>query len=56
MLIAIASRLGLAPGTRLLDIACGSGLAVRVCDGMGATVAGIDASAEMMNTLTKAGL
>jgi SAM-dependent methyltransferase len=49
VLIAICSRLGLAPGTQLLDIACGSGLAVRVADGMGATVAGIDASAELVS-------
>ncbi len=49
VLIAIASRLGLAPATRLLDIACGSGLAVRVAAGAGATVAGIDASAELVD-------
>lgn len=49
VLIAISSRIGLAPGTQLLDIACGSGLAVRVCDGMGATVAGIDASPELVS-------
>ena len=49
VLIAMTARLGLAPGTRLLDIACGSGLAVRVADGMGATVAGIDASAELVS-------
>jgi SAM-dependent methyltransferase len=49
VLIAMSARLGLGPGTRLLDIACGSGLAVRVADGMGATVAGIDASAELVS-------
>jgi SAM-dependent methyltransferase len=32
----------------LLDIACGSGLAARVADGMGADVAGIDAAAELV--------
>ena len=32
----------------LLDVACGSGLAVRVADGMGADVAGIDAAAELV--------
>jgi SAM-dependent methyltransferase len=49
VLIAMSTRLGLAPRTRLLDIACGAGLAVRVADGMGATVAGIDASAELIS-------
>jgi SAM-dependent methyltransferase len=48
VLIAMASRLELRPGTRLLDIACGSGLAVRVAEGIGAAVAGIDASAELV--------
>ena len=32
----------------LLDIACGSGLAVRIADAMGATVAGIDAAADLI--------
>ena len=35
---------GLGPGTRLLDIACGSGYAASVAAGRGATVAGLDAS------------
>ena len=48
VLIAISTRLGVRPGMELLDIACGSGLAVRVADGMGATVAGIDAAAELI--------
>ena len=37
-----------APEMSLLDVACGSGLAVRVADGMGADVAGIDAAAELV--------
>ncbi len=49
MLIALTSRLGPARGMRLLDIACGSGLAVRLAAGAGATVAGIDASAELID-------
>jgi SAM-dependent methyltransferase len=48
MLLALLPRLGVGPGTSLLDVACGSGLAVRVADGMGADVAGIDAAAELV--------
>ena len=47
-LFALFSQLGVGPGTRLLDIACGSGLAVRLADGAGAVVAGIDASTELV--------
>jgi SAM-dependent methyltransferase len=48
MLIALLPRLGVRPGMSLLDVACGSGLAVRVAAGMGADVAGIDAAAELV--------
>src|SRR5271170_5317844 len=48
MLVALLPRLGVGPGTSLLDVACGSGLAVRVADGMGADVAGLDAAAELV--------
>jgi ubiquinone/menaquinone biosynthesis C-methylase UbiE len=48
MLVALLPRLQVGPGTSLVDVACGSGLAVRVADGMGADVAGIDASAELV--------
>jgi ubiquinone/menaquinone biosynthesis C-methylase UbiE len=48
ILIALLPRLGVGPGMSLLDVACGSGLAVRVADGMGADVAGIDAAAELV--------
>ena len=48
MLVALLPRLGVGPGTSLLDVACGSGLAVRVAEGMGADVAGIDAAAELV--------
>jgi SAM-dependent methyltransferase len=37
-------RTGVGPGTRLLDIACGSGYAARVAAERGAAVAGLDAS------------
>jgi ubiquinone/menaquinone biosynthesis C-methylase UbiE len=48
MLVALLPRLGIGPGVSLLDIACGSGLAVRVAHGMGADVAGIDAAVELV--------
>ena len=48
VLIALFAKLGVGRATRLLDIACGSGLAVRLADAMGATVAGIDASADLV--------
>ncbi|HBW18482.1 MAG TPA: SAM-dependent methyltransferase, partial [Actinobacteria bacterium] len=37
-------RAGVGPGTRLLDIACGSGYAASVAAARGASVAGLDAS------------
>ena len=48
VLLAMFSGLGVAPGIDLLDIACGSGLAVRVAAGMGARVGGIDAAEELI--------
>jgi SAM-dependent methyltransferase len=45
---AIYPRVGVEPGTSVLDIACGSGLAVRIADGLGATTAGIDAAADLI--------
>jgi len=48
VLIALFARLAVGPTTKLLDIACGSGLAVRIADAMGATVAGIDAAADLV--------
>src|SRR5215469_978265 len=41
---ALFDRLGVGPGTRLLDIACGSGYAASVAAERGAVVAGLDAS------------
>ena len=48
VLIALFARLGLGSGDPVLDIACGSGLAVRLADATGATVAGIDAADELV--------
>jgi len=44
VLLALFPRLGIGPGTDVVDIACGSGLAVRLAHGTGAAVAGIDAA------------
>ena len=41
---ALFDRAGVGSGTRLLDIACGSGYAASVAAGRGAVVAGLDAS------------
>jgi SAM-dependent methyltransferase len=49
VLLALFPKLGVGPTTRLLDIACGSGLAVRIADAMGATVAGIDAAGDLID-------
>jgi SAM-dependent methyltransferase len=48
VIVAIFSRLGVGPTMSVLDIACGSGLAVRHAHAMGAAVAGIDAAAELV--------
>ncbi len=48
VLIALFTGLGVGTGTNLLDIACGSGLGVRISDAMGAIVAGIDAAADLV--------
>jgi SAM-dependent methyltransferase len=48
VLFAIYARIGLEPGTGLLDIACGSGLGARLAGSMGANVSGIDAAAELL--------
>lgn len=46
--LAIFGRVGVGPGTRLLDVACGSGLVARLAHGAGASVAGIDAAADLI--------
>ena len=46
--VLVHHRLGVSEGDRLLDIACGSGLALELARLCGATVAGIDASARLV--------
>lgn len=46
---AIFERVGVGPGSSLLDIACGSGYAVREAAARGADVAGIDAAASLVD-------
>lgn len=41
-------EVGLAPGTRLLDVGCGAGLALQHADRRGAMVAGLDASEQLL--------
>ena len=48
VMIAIFQRVGLSAGTRLLDVACGSGLAIRHAEAMGAETAGIDAAEALL--------
>jgi SAM-dependent methyltransferase len=48
VLMALFARLGVGPGSSLLDIACGAGLGVRLAAAMGATVAGIDAAEDLI--------
>ena len=45
---AVHGRLGVGAGTRLLDIACGAGLAVELASAYGAEAAGIDASPRLV--------
>jgi SAM-dependent methyltransferase len=44
----VLSELGVSPGTRLLDIACGSGYAAHMAAGLGATVTGLDITPELL--------
>lgn len=46
--VAVLSRLGVRAGQRLLDVACGSGLALELAGAFGATGAGIDASPRLI--------
>src|ERR1700689_4047925 len=47
--VALHPRLGVTKGDRLLDIACGAGLAVELAELRGAVCAGIDASQRLIN-------
>jgi SAM-dependent methyltransferase/alkylhydroperoxidase family enzyme len=46
--VALHQRLGVDPATRLLDVACGAGLAVELAAARGATCAGIDAAPRLV--------
>ena len=46
--VALHHRLGIDTGDRVLDVACGSGLAIELAGLRGATCAGIDASARLV--------
>lgn len=46
---AVFTRTAIGPGTRVLDVACGSGMAVRLAHGCGAVVSGIDASEPLVD-------
>lgn len=48
VMIAMFERVGVAPDVELLDMACGSGLALRHAEAMGATTAGIDAAESLL--------
>ena len=48
VMMAIFDRVGVADGVRILDMACGSGLAMRQAGAMGATTAGIDAAESLV--------
>ncbi|CAN5466026.1 hypothetical protein BH23ACT3_BH23ACT3_09610 [soil metagenome] len=48
VIAAMFGGVGVGPGVELLDIACGSGLAVRHADARGAAVSGIDAAADLV--------
>jgi SAM-dependent methyltransferase len=47
VIAAMFDAVAIGPDTRLLDIACGAGLAMRLASSRGATVAGIDAAAAL---------
>ncbi len=49
VMTAIFERVGVGPETNVLDIACGSGLAARHAEAVGATVAGIDAAVDLLH-------
>jgi SAM-dependent methyltransferase len=46
--VAMHQRLGVSDGDRLLDVACGSGLAIELARARGAVCAGIDASSRLI--------
>ncbi len=48
VIMAIFQRVGVEPGASLLDVACGSGLAIHYAESMGANTSGIDAAASLL--------
>jgi 2-polyprenyl-3-methyl-5-hydroxy-6-metoxy-1,4-benzoquinol methylase len=46
--VAMHQHLGVGAGDRLLDVACGAGLAIELAVARGATCAGIDASSRLI--------
>lgn len=48
VMIAIFEQIGVTEGLRVLDVACGSGLAIRHAHAAGASMAGIDAAATLV--------
>ncbi len=48
VVLAMFGELAVGPGIEILDLACGSGLSVRLADATGARAAGIDASSELI--------
>jgi SAM-dependent methyltransferase len=45
----VLARVGVATGTRLLDVGCGAGMAAMRAAGLGASVAGIDAAPQLLD-------
>src|SRR5206468_4600428 len=50
--VAVHHRLGVDAGDRLLDVACGSGLAIELARLRGASCCGVDASARLVSWAT----
>lgn len=48
MISTIHRSIGVGPGTTLLDVACGSGMAIRMAESAGANTAGVDAAAPLV--------
>ncbi len=46
--VAVLDRLAVGPGTSLLDVGCGSGMAAQMAAARGAAVSGIDASEALL--------
>jgi SAM-dependent methyltransferase len=49
----VLAQLGVGPGTRLLDVGCGSGVAAAIASGLGAAVSGLDATPELLDYARK---